>query len=320
MIALLAGGTGGAKLARGLLDALPPNELTVIANTADDLEVYGVHVSPDPDLVTYRLADVIDEERGYGIRGDTWRVMEALEAAGIDAWFRLGDRDLATCLARTALLRAGGRLTTAAERLARSLDVGARVIPMSDDPVRTHVRADGRWRSLQEFLISDGAALPIEAVEVRGADDARPAPEALAALAEAEAILIGPSNPVISIGPILALPGMREAIAGAEAPVVAVSPFLRGRAVKGPTEAFCAQAGIAIGAHGIARAYGDLIDGVVADEPLVAPPDVPLVAPPDQAVGAPAVASLAVDTLMDTPERRRRVAAATVQFAASLRA
>ena len=303
MIAVLAGGTGGAKLARGLLDVVPATDLAVIANTGDDVEVYGVHVSPDPDLVTYWLADLIDEERGYGLRGDTWQVMDALEAAGRDTWFRLGDRDLATCLARTGLLRAGERLTAAAAEMARGLGVAARVVPMSDDPVRTHVRSRGRWLTLQEFLIVERGTAPIEAVEVRGAQAARPSPEALTALAAADAIVIGPSNPVISIGPILAVAGMREAVAATGAPVVAVSPFVGGRVVKGPTEAFCRHAGLPSGAHGAIAAYAGLLDGIVADEP----------------VEAADLRSLETETLMDRPERRRDVAAATLQFATTLR-
>jgi LPPG:FO 2-phospho-L-lactate transferase len=273
----------------------------VIANTGDDTEVYGVHVSPDPDLVTYWLADAIDE-RGYGIRGDTWSVMEALEAAGRPAWFRLGDRDLAMCLIRTELLRAGARLTDAHAAVVAAMDVDARVLPMSDSPVTTAVTARGRRLSLQEFLILEDGEGPVEAVELEGLQAARPTPEALAVLAEAEAIVIGPSNPVISIGPILALPGMREAVAGSPAPVVAVSPFVGGRAVKGPTEVFCDFAGIERGAAGIARAYEGLIEGIVADE---------------EVTGLP---SLVTDTLMDTPERRRELAAQTLEFARSLAA
>jgi LPPG:FO 2-phospho-L-lactate transferase len=271
----------------------------VIANTGDDVEIYGVHVSPDPDLVTYWLADAIDE-RGYGIRGDTWQVMAALEVAGRPSWFRLGDRDLAMCLLRTELLRQGRRLTEAHAAVAQAMGTSAQVLPMSDDPVRTFVRSGERWRAFQEFMIVDRAQPPIEGVEFRGAGAARPAPEVLHALAEAEAIVIGPSNPVVSIGPILALPGMREAVAGASAPVVAVSPFVAGRALKGPTEPFCAHAGLELGAAGVVRAYEGLLDGLVADEPVEGLP------------------MLRTDTLMDSAEARRRVATATLDFARSL--
>ena len=303
MIVVLAGGTGGAKLARGMLDAVGPERLTVIANTGDDAEVYGVHVSPDPDLVTYWLADLIDERRGYGIRGDTWETMAGLEAAGHPSWFRLGDRDLATCLMRTDALRAGERLATATARVAAGLGVRARVVPMSDDPVRTQVRSAGGWIPFQEFMIRRRAGGPIEAVELRGVEHARPALEALAAIDAAEAIVIGPSNPVISIGPILEVPGMRDAIAGSGAPVVAVSPFVDGRAVKGPTEAFCEHAGLSLGADGVADAYEPLLAGVVADERV------------DRA----GIASLETDTLMATPERRSALARTTLEFASTLR-
>ena len=298
MVAVLAGGTGGAKLARGLLDV--GADVTVIANTADDVEAHGVHVSPDPDLITYWLAGNIDEARGYGIEDDTWEVMAALEAAGRPSWFRLGDRDLAMCLIRTELLRDGERLTVAHGAVVHALGVQAAVLPMCDQPVRTHVKRDGLWRPFQEFMILDRAQGEIQDVEVHGVEHARVSPEVRQAIAAADVIVIGPSNPVISIGPILAVPGMREALAEARAPVVAVSPFVDGHAVKGPTEAFCAWAGIPTGAQGIAAHYGDLLDGVVADEP------------------AEGVRVAQTDTLMDTPEARRRVAAFTLDFAASL--
>jgi LPPG:FO 2-phospho-L-lactate transferase len=277
------------------------DDLAVIANTGDDVEIYGVHVSPDPDLVTYWLAGEIDH-RGYGLRDDTWSVMEALEHAGRPAWFRLGDRDLAMCLVRTELLRRGYRLTQAHAAVVDAMGVEARVLPMCDEPVRTHVRARGEWRPFQEFMIVDGARGPVEGVDLRGAADARPTEEVLAVLAEAKAIVIGPSNPIVSIGPILAVPGMREAVAGSPAPVVAVSPFVGGRAVKGPTEDFCAQAGIELSASGIATAYDGLLDGVVADE---------------RSAGVPA---LVMETLMDGADDRRRVAERTLEFAVSLTA
>lgn len=298
MVVVLAGGTGGAKLARGVLDVA--GEVTVVANTADDVEVHGVHVSPDPDLVAYWLAGLIDEPQGFGIEDDTWEVMAALEAAGRPAWFRLGDRDLAMCLIRTALLREGERLTVAHGEVVRALGIPAQVLPMADQPVRTMVKRDGLWRPFQEFMILDRAQGEIQGVDVHGIEGARLTPEVRTALASADAIVIGPSNPVISIGPILAVHGMREALAEARAPVVAVSPFVAGRAVKGPTDAFCEYAGIGRGAQGIADHYGDLLDGLVADEP---------------AEGVPVAQT---DTLMDSAEARRRVASFVLEFAASL--
>jgi LPPG:FO 2-phospho-L-lactate transferase len=311
MVALLSGGTGGAKLARGLLDVVGADELVVIANTGDDAEVYGAHVSPDPDLVAYWLADVIDE-RGYGIRGDTWQVMDALEEGSHETWFRLGDRDLAMCLIRSELLHEGERLTVAHEAVLKALGVQASVLPMSDVPVRTHVKVAGRWRPFQEFMILGGGRGPIEDVQFYGADAAPPTPEVLAAITRAEAIVIGPSNPVASIGPILALPEIREALSSSSAPVVAVSPFVGGGVLKGPTEAFCEWAGLACDVTGVATAYGDLLAGIVADEPLPVLPGRGV--PPSAAVEA-----LEAGTLMDTSAARREVARTTLEFADSLR-
>jgi LPPG:FO 2-phospho-L-lactate transferase len=294
---LLSGGTGGAKLARGLVQVC--DQLTVVANTGDDVEVYGVHVSPDPDLVTYWLADAIDP-RGWGLRGDSSVVMDALRAAGRPVWFHLGDRDLAMCLLRTASLREGRRLTEAHAEVVGAMGVDARVLPMCDQPVSTHVRHAGRLWPFQEYMIVAGAAPPVEGVELHGLERARPSEDVLVALASCDLIVIGPSNPVISIGPILALPGMREAVAGAPAPAVAVSPFVGGRSVKGPTDHFCAWAGIESSAGGIARAYSGVIDGVVADEAVTESP------------------CLVTDTLMDDEEARRRLAAEIVDFGRGL--
>jgi LPPG:FO 2-phospho-L-lactate transferase len=296
-VVVLSGGTGGAKLARGLLDVC--EQLTVVANTGDDVEVHGVHVSPDPDLVTYWLADEIDP-RGWGLRGDSSVVMDSLRAAGRPVWFHLGDRDLAMCLVRTASLRAGRRLTEAHAEVVEAMAVQARVLPMSDQPVTTHVRHGGRLWPFQEYMIVAGAAPPVEGVSLHGVERARPTEEVLAGLASCDLIVIGPSNPVISIGPILALPGMREAVAGSPAPVVAVSPFVDGRSLKGPTEHFCAWAGVETSAAGIARVYADLIDGMVADEAVDGLP------------------CLVTGTLMDDEEARRRVALEIAEFGGSL--
>jgi LPPG:FO 2-phospho-L-lactate transferase len=303
VVTVLAGGTGGAKLAAGMQAALGANELTVIANTADDVEVYAAHVSPDPDLVTWWLADLIDE-RGWGIWGDTFHVMDAFESAGWPTWFRLGDRDLAFCLMRTAELRAGRRLTIAHASVVRGAGVQALVLPMSDDPVRTHIRTDEGWRPFQEYMIVDRAAAPIEGLAFRGIQEAKPSPEVLEAIATAEAIVIGPSNPIISIRPILNLPGLRQALVDSPAPVVAVSPFLAGHAIKGPSDAFMEFAGLPLGPDGVLAAYAGLIDGLVTDEPPTEESPVPV---------------HVTDTLMADDDGRRRVAQATLEFAGTLR-
>jgi LPPG:FO 2-phospho-L-lactate transferase len=295
---ILAGGTGGAKLARGMLD-VAGGDLTVVANTGDDVEIYGAYVSPDPDLVTFWLADRIDE-RGWGLRDDTFAVMDGLRELGVDVWFALGDRDLAIGIQRARRLADGARLTEALAELAAALGVGARVLPMSDEPVRTWVRRRGRWTPFQEFMIRHGAAGPVEETEFRGIAEARPTPEIRAAVAAASAIVIGPSNPVISIGPILQVPGMRQALLDSPAPIVAVSPIVGGAVLKGPTAAFLRWAGHAPNTAGIADCYAGLIDGLVADEPVD---------------GLPV---LQTDTLMADAAGRRRVADETLRFAAGL--
>jgi LPPG:FO 2-phospho-L-lactate transferase len=300
VVVLLAGGTGGAKLARGLLDEVG-DELVVVANTGDDVEAYGGYVSPDPDLVTFWLADRIDE-RGWGLAGDTFHVMDGLRELGDDVWFNLGDRDLALCLRRARRLAEGARLTEAIDEARRALGVAARVLPMSDDPVRTWVKARGRRHAFQDFMIRERGAGPVEGVELRGAEAARPTPEVLEAIAGARAIVIGPSNPVISIGPILAVPGVRDALVAAPAPVVAVSPLVRGAVLKGPTHAFLAWAGNPLTSDGIAAHYAGLLDGLVADEP------------------SDAVPTLVTDVEMGDAAARRRVAREVLEFAVRLRA
>ena len=297
-VVVLAGGTGGAKLARGMLDVVG-EDLTVIANTADDIEIYGAHVSPDPDLCTFWLADRIDE-RGWGLRDDTFAVMDGLRELGIDVWFNLGDRDLAIGIERARRLREGATLTDTLAELGAALGVRARVVPMSNEPVRTWVQARGRWMPFQEFMIRARADGPIDDVELRGASESRPAPAALAAIAAADAIVVGPSNPVISIGPILAVPHMRQALVDSRAPVVAVSPFVGGAVLKGPTDAFMRWAGHPSGSDGIAACYDGLIDGLVADEATD---------------GLPV---LRTDVLMRDGDGRRRLADETLRFAGGL--
>ncbi len=299
-VVVLAGGTGGAKLARGLRDVA--GELVVIANTGDDVEIYGAYVSPDPDLCTFWLADRIDE-RGWGLAGDTFAVMDGLRELGVDVWFNLGDRDLAVGVRRAQLLAGGARLTETLAELTEALDAGARVLPMSDAPVRTTIVSDGRTLPFQEFMIRERAAAPIDDVVLDGIEAAAPPPEALEAIAAARAIVIGPSNPIISIDPILRVPGLRDALRAADAPVVAVSPIVGGQVLKGPTEAFLRWAGVSVDAAGVAAFYGDLLDGLAADERPEGL-DVPL---------------LEIDTDLGDPAARARVAAEVLRFAEALR-
>jgi len=300
-IVVLAGGTGGAKLARGMLDVVEdPAQLAVIANTGDDIEIYGAHVSPDPDLVSFWLADLIDA-RGWGLRDDTFAVMDALRELGHDVWFNLGDRDLAWCLERARTREQEGlRPTAALARLNRAIGVRARVLPMSDDPVRTWIRTTTGWQPFQEFMIRQRAEGIVEGLEFRGAEQATPSAEALAAIAGARAIVIGPSNPLASIAPILAVPGIREALLAAPAPVVAVSPIVGGKVLKGPTAAFMAFAALECSADGVADFYGDLLDGIVADENVARLP------------------ALQIDTRMDDAVARARLAEQVLDFATAL--
>jgi LPPG:FO 2-phospho-L-lactate transferase len=303
-VALLAGGTGGAKLASGMQEELG-SDLSVIANTGDDVEVLGVHVSPDPDLVTYWLSGEIDEERGWGIRDDTFTVFERLQRLGAPSWFGLSDRDLAACLYRRQFVAEGGRPTDAQAQIARGLGVEARVLPMSDSPVRTKVLTAAGRRDLQEYLIVDRGEPDVLGVELEGIEGAEPSREVLDALRAAEAIVIGPSNPVISIGPILAVPGMREAIASSPAPVVAVSPYVAGEVVKGPTDRFMRALERPTTAAGVASLYAGLIDGMVVDE-----------GDPDPAPGE--VPTLAAATLMEGAGGRARVARIVLDYASGL--
>jgi LPPG:FO 2-phospho-L-lactate transferase len=298
---ILAGGTGGAKLAAGMQELLGEG-LSVIANTGDDIHALGVEVSPDPDLITYWLSGEIDEQRGWGLKGDTFATFERLVQLGAPDWFRLSDRDLATCLYRTIFLAEGGRRTDAQGQIARALGVRAIVLPMAEEPVRTRVRTPAGWRGLQEFLIADAAEPPIEAVELEGIGEARPTAEVLAAISSADAIVIGPSNPVISIGPILAVPGLREAIAESGAPVVAVSPYVGGEVVKGPTDAFMRAIGRPSTAAGVASLYQGLIGAMVRDQ---GDPD-----PPPESIEI-----LSCPTLMEGAGGRRALATRTLEFA-----
>ncbi|MCX6394363.1 MAG: 2-phospho-L-lactate transferase [Solirubrobacterales bacterium] len=297
-VVVLAGGTGGAKLASGFA-ALPDVRLSVIANTGDDVSIYGARVCPDPDLIIFHLAGRINE-RGWGLDGDTFHAMAQLGELDAENWFQLGDKDLAIGIDRAQRLAEGQTLTQATAALAESFGIEAAVLPMCDEPVATQVVVGGVERPFQEFMIVDQAAGPVEAVVLEGIAAATPTPEVLSAIASADVIVIGPSNPAISIGPILAVPGMTEAIQSARAPVVAVSPLVHGNAVKGPTEEFLRAAGVEQSAAGIAQHYAALIDGLVADQDVADTP------------------TLLTDLLMEGEDGRRRLAAETLAFAMGL--
>ena len=266
-VVAMAGGVGGAKLAEGL-QAHVGDRLAVVVNTGDDCERHGLLVMPDHDTVLYNLAGIEQAEWGWGIEGDTHAAMAQLGEYGEETWFSLGDRDLALHVARTARLRAGARLTDVCLALQRSLGIAARILPMADEPVRTGVRTADGWLEFQDYFVRLRQAPEVLELRFAGIDAARPTPEVLASIATAGAVVLCPSNPLVSVAPILALPGMREALATARArgtPVVAVSPIIGGRALKGPADRMLASLGLEVSATGVARLYADLVDTFVLD-------------------------------------------------------
>lgn len=264
-IVVLTGGVGGSKFLWGLAQEMEPERLTAVVNTGDDLELHGLRISPDVDIVTYSLADRVDGDRGWGFAGDTFSCMEVLGSYGRPTWFRLGDRDLATHIFRTDALRQGQRPTQVADAVRHALGVRVRVLPMTDDPVGTYVLVgDGVPRSLhfQEYLVERAAVDEVRGVEYRGSGRARPTPEVLTALAEAETIFIAPSNPVASIGPILAVPGILRQLGKSSAPIIVVCPIVGGRSLKGPTDKFLRWANVEVSPLGVARYYQAILSGV----------------------------------------------------------
>jgi LPPG:FO 2-phospho-L-lactate transferase len=306
VITVLCGGVGGSRFLRGVASVVPHGELTAIINTADDDEFHGLYVSPDPDIVTYALADLVDEERGWGLRGDTFRWLESLQRYGRETWFRIGDRDLATHLRRTDLLRGGATLSQVMASIARDFGVDVRILPMSDDRVRTLVRTAAGELPFQEFLVKRHAQDAVLGVRFDGADAASPAPGVLQAIAEARAVLISPSNPVASIGPILAIPGVREAIARANVPRVAISPIIGGRSLQPPAAEMLAGLGYAVSAAGVARFYSGVIDVLIIDREDAALAD---------EISAPGIRAVVADTIMR--DGASRAALATAALAAA---
>jgi LPPG:FO 2-phospho-L-lactate transferase len=264
-IVVLAGGVGAARFLEGVTAVVSPEEVTVISNVGDDEEIYGVHVSPDIDIVTYTLAGLIDEVRGFGLTGDTYQVIDGLARFGVDTWFRLGDRDFATCLYRTLELRRGRPLSAITSEVARRLGLTIALLPVTDDRLATMVRTPAGLLNFQDYFVRRQTEDEVLEIELAGANAARPAPGVLDAIAQARAILVAPSNPFVSIGPILAVRGVREAITDARAPVVAVSPIVGGAAIKGPAAKMFRSLGGDASAAGVAAHYERLIDALIID-------------------------------------------------------
>jgi LPPG:FO 2-phospho-L-lactate transferase len=264
-ITALAGGVGASKLLLGLYDVVDPQKLTIIVNTGDDIVLHGLKISPDLDIVTYTLAGVVDEKKGWGYRGETFHALKRLAAFGRPNWFNLGDRDLATHMHRTAMLAAGKSLTDAAESIRTALGVKSRILPMSDEPVPTTIESDEGLLHFQEYLVKRRAEPVVRGIRFEGADKARPGPGVVEAIRSADRIIICPSNPLISIGPILAVPGIREALRARKKDVIAVCPIVGGKSLKGPSDKMLAQLGHESSAKGVAKLYCDFTGTFVID-------------------------------------------------------
>ena len=300
-VVALAGGVGGAKLAQGLQSHLG-DRLTVVVNTADDTERHGLLVMPDHDTVMYTLAGLANRELGWGLEGETFAAAGMLERYGEDTWFRLGDRDLATHVARTHRLAGGERLTDVCLHLQRSLDVPARILPMTDEPVRTEVRTDEGWLEFQDYFVRRHQQPEVREVRFRGAEAAKPTEEVLDAIGSASVVVVAPSNPLVSIGPILAIAGLGEALAAARArgtPIVAVSGIVGGKALRGPADRMLASLGHEVSALGVARLYAGWVDTVVLDSTDAA------LGPAVEALGMRVVTT---DTIMSDDRARARLA------------
>jgi len=310
-IVALCGGVGAARFLRGLVRVVEPSEITAIVNTGDDREFYGVHVSPDLDIVTYTLSGRVNERRGYGLQDDTYEMVDALGALGHECWFRLGDRDFANSQHRTLRAREGVGLARITDEFRKRYRVTTRILPMSEDPCATIVELEGGRRvHFEEYLARDGAPDEVTGVDLGEARRARPGPGVLDALRNARAILLCPSNPIVSIGPILAMPEVRETLRRSRAPVVAISPIVGGTPVKGPADRLMRGVGVEVSARGVAGLYRGLIDAFVIDER-----DADLAAD----IEAMGIRTRVLDTIMSDAAAAQRLAEAALSLAASLR-
>jgi len=265
MITALAGGVGAARFLQGLVKVVPEENLTIIVNTGDDIELYGLHISPDIDIVMYTLSGIVDEEKGWGINGDTFHCLEALQRYGYETWFKLGDRDLAAHIHRTYLLRGGYKLSEVTARLSQALGLKVRILPMTNEKFATFVVTDKGKMHFQEYLVKRGAQDKVVSVEFEGADAANPAPGVVDSILESEAVVICPSNPIVSIGPILSVKGVREALQKTKVKVVAISPIVGGAPIKGPADKLMGGLGLEVSAYGVAAYYKDFLDVFVMD-------------------------------------------------------
>jgi LPPG:FO 2-phospho-L-lactate transferase len=310
-VVVLAGGVGAARFLRGVMRAVAPSQITVIVNTGDDRIFYGAHVSPDLDIVTYTLAGRIDTDRGFGLKGDRFEFVERLAALGHETWFRLGDADYANCVHRTLRLAEGTGLDVVTDELRRDMGLDLRILPMSNDPSPTFIRlSDGRKLHFEEYLVREGAPTNVESTDLSAAENATPAPQVLEAIESAQTILVSPSNPIVSIGPILAVPGIREALISSSAPIVAVSPIVGGAPIKGPAHTLMRAEGVSVSALGVAGFYREWIDGFVFDEQ-----DAKL----QDEIEALGLRATSLDTMMVSAQISENIARATLAIADQVR-
>ena len=306
MIVVLTGGTGGAKFVDGLRRIVPPEDLTIIVNTGDDHLWWGLYVSPDIDSIVYVLADLLSSERGWGVRGDTFRCLRAMKELGEEAWFSVGDRDLATHLLRTRVLSQGQTLSEVTSYIAKKFGLRSRILPMSDMRIETRVDTPAGDLSFEEYFVKRWYQDPVNAVRFAGASEAEPAPGVVDAIASAQAILIAPSNPVTSIGPILAVPGIREALRATRAKVAAVSPIIGHAAVSGPAANLMTAQGLQVSIAGVAEAYQDFLDILIADDSDAAPA---------QSLTSDRLQVQCTNILMRSNEDKARIARAAITLA-----
>jgi len=310
MIVVLAGGMGAARFLRGLVRVVEPSEVTIVGNTGDDIRIYGVHVSPDLDIVTFALAGVLDEARQFGIAGDTHVVMEMLREQGEDTWFDLGDRDFGICLARTVRLDRGIPLHSAVARTVRRFSLPVTLLPMTDDPVHTEIDTPEGAMHFQEYWVRRRAEPLAVGVRLVGVERARPAPGVLEAIEAADVVVIAPSNPVVSVGPILQVAGIRDALRRTRAPVVGISPIIGGRVVRGMADRLLPAVGAEVSARGVAGLYADILDGFVIDA---------VDAATATAVEHLGTKTAITQTLMHTPEDAAALAKGTLALADEVR-
>jgi LPPG:FO 2-phospho-L-lactate transferase len=299
MYTVFAGGVGASRFLQGLVQVIPQRDITVISNTGDDVEMFGLHISPDTDIVIYALAGAVNPETGWGLEGDTFNIVDALQRFGYERWFNLGDRDMATAIHRTRLLREGRPMHTVVADLSRAWGLDVSILPMSNDPIETRITGPEGELPFQEYMVRLRTEVEVKAVTFAGADTSKPAPGVLESIRDARAVILAPSNPLVSIGPILAVPGIRDTLASTSATRIAISPIIAGQVVKGPAARMLQTLGHEVSAVGVAEIYRGLVDVMVIDDL-----DRDL-APRVEALGMRCVVT---DTMMTSPERKAEVA------------